>query len=77
MATLNGKTVKKVIYSPAQKEGATNETKTLIVIYDDDNQQLLNGGVDMLKKQIAAAEKQVEELSKRIEELNGISKLVK
>ena len=76
MSTLNGKTVKQVSFSPVQKVGATAESKAVIVVFEDDTQQVINGGITSLTNQATSLQNQIAQAGTRMQELNDLKALV-
>lgn len=72
MSTFNGKTVKQVSFSPVQKAGAINDTKAVIVVFEDDTQLVVNNGVTALNNQATAITAQITQSTGRLQEINDL-----
>jgi hypothetical protein len=76
MATLNNKTVSKVVVSPVQKDGATKDNQALIILFEDGTQTSLNGGTETLANQLKGTQRQFDELQARIAEIVGLQDFI-
>jgi hypothetical protein len=72
MATLNGKTVKSKFVSPHQKEGVSDNEKTLIIVAEDDTQITINGGMLNLQRQLTSISNQIAQAEDRKAEIEAL-----
>lgn len=72
MAEFNKKTIKTITVSPIQKDGVTNAEKTLILTFEDDTQQIINGGLSFVQRLIAGVSDNLTQLQDRKVSLQGL-----
>lgn len=72
MANLNGKVIKTIAKSQIQKENISNEEKNLILVFEDDTQHVINGGLSTVNKMLSSVNNQIEQLQARAESLTEL-----
>lgn len=65
-----------VIFTEVQKAGATNDTKAVIVVFEDDTQLVVNSGVTALNNQASSITAQITQATGRLQEINDLKTLI-
>lgn len=76
MATFNNKEIKKLAFSPLQKENATTDEKAFVILFEDGTQQLIPFGIKRLEMQYNSAKEQIERLQNIVAEFETLQPMV-